>query len=255
MFKKTRPTVRVSMRNANKIGNVTRVDLIRMPSRPVVQGPKLQTIPVGSLRRLQDQEHLLIDRVIQFTSSSNAGRTNCIALHTDIGANILPTGSRYVDENYRFNTSMASVILSCTGDKPYHVAVVLHVRDSTAQPLQNPEINTSSTTQTLEELYEAELPAGEHDFAFLTPWISSKILGYDSSDLACYIQSVNVSLDINSTFDKINAEYWSNAQEADIYRAYDIVALFYTPYASTSIQGSTPLIVRGTRVLAKNRLL
>jgi hypothetical protein len=220
--------------------------------RSPVQGRNLQVKPVGRKAGIVDKETIAIPAAVSFTTAAVAGILYVQVQHADVGLNTLPSGGRYVDEDNRFNTSGACVAMQVVADNPVLFALLLHVRESTADVYTTQGINITGTTSTLEEYYEANLPAGEHDFEIMSPF---KLTSHSTvkSDLSKYIWHESCQIDVTSVFNKLEAEYWSTVEHEA--RKYDLVLLTFAPVATTSVVGQASLIIQGKRTLSRNRLL
>lgn len=214
-----------------------------------IAGAKLAMKTIGSISAMrQDREHIYVP--YRFTQTiTNQYDLYLYNVQSDMGSNILPTGSKFVDEDHRFDVLNAMLNIYFSATKMCSLWVLLVARESSASVIGNTN-RAYSATQTLEENIAGAIVSGEYDYEVVSPMIVPRLAAHDGTN---YLYEINTSVDLTSVFQKINQNFWST--EETVARKYDLHLIILTEEASCAVACTTPLIMEGIMKLARNRML
>jgi hypothetical protein len=219
----------------------------KIPSTIPVRGPALPTRALKASKG-QELETFIVPRKIAKTTQAIADRLVSSFITSDLGSYFLP-GSFFVSQGEKLNLASVKGTLQLMANNPVLVAVLLAVREASADIIPDMEETIASNTLSIEEIVEGEFPAGDHDIKILTPFQISN----PGTLSGTYYHTFSFQYDITNICQKLETEYWN--ANLEIERKYDLHLLVFCPYVSTTITGDVSQIFTGKIVRNYNRMI
>jgi hypothetical protein len=181
---------------------------------------------------------------------STDNRLKTTTILSDPASYILPDGSKFVDEDHKFNLISADYSISAVATQQFYVALMLHAVEVGGSALTVGDIAFTESLS-LEEMIESQIPAEayEHDFKMLTPFIAARAKAHTGTST---VFTVETSVSLKDLFDKINQEYFSNVEHRS--RTYRLMLLTYV-YTASTITFDTMMTWKGRLVINRSQLL
>lgn len=210
--------------------------------------PNVPVKSVGRKKARQDEEHIY-QASTRTATCTTAGGFVTASLHDDIDTYILPTGSKYVDEDHKFNLKKGEILVYAESDDRFVVWLLLHVRETGDSALPS-QYFAWSNSQTMEEGIEGIVPAGNHDFEIISPAMPARLSGWNGTNP---VYLISKRLDVTPILNKISQEYYSSTEH--IARKYTMFAIVSTAGSGQNVYFWTPVHIVGRMTLARNRML